>query len=69
MKIEDDIKPPNTRRHTGRLTDDLKRMKPNQSSLLDVKTASCLRAYGRYHKWETCQQEERPGKIRVWRIK
>lgn len=67
MQIENHIPPPKLRKHTRRMTDAIRGMKPGESALVDLKTARCVKAYGRNHGWQTSMRAE--GNLtRIWRV-
>lgn len=65
--MDKNIPPPTARIYVRRLSESLTEIKPGFSVLLDIKTARCLRGYGRREKWKMTQRSE-GAFMRVWRL-
>jgi hypothetical protein len=74
IEIESGVPAPEPRVMTAqtRLTAELRALQPEQSVVVDEKTARRIRAYGRYRGWKTVQRRENGGDgmalVRVWRL-
>ena len=69
MQIESDVMPPPDRRREQRITAEIRAMGPGQSFVTgDKLLVLAFRMYGAYHGWETRQEKEDGGDVRVWRV-
>jgi hypothetical protein len=64
--IEENIPAPKPATRTPRITEELKAMKPGQSSEVSNEIAKAIRSFGRYRGIKHVQQATKPGFVRIW---
>lgn len=65
--VEDSVPMPPQTEYRGRLTEELRSLKPGQSVLVDRPTASALINWLKRRGMKAIQRKEEDGSIRVWR--